>query len=61
MELRHEVDSLSDYADHFGVSVVVDYWKMSSDVLMYEGRIFARLWGRNLKAWTKIAYKYLDV
>jgi hypothetical protein len=40
---KHEVDSLPDYVDHFGVNMVEDYRGISSDVPMYEGGLFARL------------------
>jgi hypothetical protein len=43
MAVKHEVDDLSDHVDHFGVSVAVDQIEMSSDVLICEGRLFARL------------------
>jgi hypothetical protein len=40
---KHEVDSKPDYVDHFGVNVVADYRGISSEVPMYEGKLFARL------------------
>jgi hypothetical protein len=43
MPLMHEVDDLSDQVDHFGVNVVADCNEMSSDILLQEGRLFARL------------------
>jgi hypothetical protein len=54
MMMKHEVNNLSDHVDHFGVSVAVDQTGISSDVLICEGRLFARLWQRLVYSWMKI-------